>query len=200
METNLHWKLGASPFRSTEPITFSIGTWRIYWPARLEQGYLVILSSYPLQDASFSKLSSDFTATVVISQRSNKILHTSCVGSVCVCMCVGCACVWGVCCACVWGVCTKYVTWCVCDLWYKHMWRSTPPGWKCIIIDTCEVLRWITNYFKCKVEWWLDLTNCIHSSSKRKHMLTQTLISFVILLPISHPQPAVRRQQLRGHC
>ena len=41
----------------------------------------------------------------------------------------------------------------------------------------------------------------IHSSPKTKaHILTKTLLSLVVLLPISHPQPAVRRQQLRGHC
>lgn len=52
-------------------------------------------TSYLLQDASFSKLSSDFTAAVIISQRPNKILYTSCVGwvcGVCVCMRVGCVC------------------------------------------------------------------------------------------------------------
>ena len=81
---------------------------------RLERGYLVILSSYPLQDASFSKLSSDFTATVVVSQRSNKILHTSCVGSVCVHVCGGYVVhVCGVC-VCAYGVCVQSMSRGVC--------------------------------------------------------------------------------------
>ena len=117
-------------------------------------------TSYLLQDASFSKLSSDFTAAVIISQRPNKILYTSCVGWVCG-VCVGgvCACVWGVC-ACMWGirvwdvcvsiwtVCTMYVT-CVCVcVWFMihpHV-KKYASRLKQVTADTWKVLRWITIY------------------------------------------------------
>ena len=201
-------------------------------------------TSYLLQDASFSKLSSDFTAAVIVSQRPNKILYTSCVGWVCVCMrvcvcvCIWavwdvCVCVYGQCgmCVCIWAVCTmnvRHVCVCVCvhdtstceevrfqvgnksllihvsrSLWVPQMWRfisSWVHGTHKLLM---QGIRMDQNILELSSRM---MTGCDHvyliiSSPKTKaHILTKTLLSFVVLLPISHPQPAVRRQQLRGHC